>query len=169
MTMNRFAIVRDLNTLSDLMSDLEAWTAARSPLGPPREAFSGVWIEHPDDAAVSCRASAQPLADGPARLQLQLGPGKWMICHTEQPVSAATLISELKAAAGVHGATRARFAPVYGDEVPQSVWEPDWLALSSLYPGLVLRPLLRDSVGRLNFAESAPAPVMVWTGTRRGA
>lgn len=166
--MNRFAIVRDLNTLFEFIDYMEQWTAAQAPAGKAPEVFSGVWIEHPDDAAPSCRMSAEPLNDGPARLQMQLGMGTWMICHTEQPVPAATLISELKAASGV-GATRARFAPVYGDEVPQSVWEPDWRALSSQYPGLVLRPLLRDQAGRLNFADSTSAPVMAMAGDRRSA
>lgn len=164
--MTRFAIVRDIDALNDLMDGLEAWTGAHTRLGLPPGPLAGVWVEHPAEAAVSCRASARALEDGAARLSLQMGPGRWMVCTTGAAVSPATLITELKAASGVRGATRARFVPVYQASAPAAVWAREWLALASRYPGLVLPPLIADEAGRLTFADPTPVSLQAVAAPR---
>ena len=167
--MTRFAVVRDIDALPDLIEGLAAWTRARSRLGAPPAPLAGIWIEHPAEAALSCRASARLLDGGPARLRLQLGPGRWMLCLTEAVVSPATLMTELKAASGVRGSTRARFAPVYGAAVPPAAWARQWLDLAGRYPGLVMPPLLCDDAGHLTFTDPTPVSLQAIAVARRGA
>lgn len=153
MTVTRFAVVRDIDALGELVDGLAAWGEARGPAGSPAVPLSGIWIEHPEESAVSCRASGRTLRDGPARLRLQFGPGRWTVCVTEAAVARATLIAELRAASGVRGATRARFVPVFDAAVPQATRAREWLDLATRCPGLVLPPLVSDEAGRLSFAE----------------
>lgn len=165
--MTRFAVVRDIDALSDLIDGLEAWTGVRSRLGEPPAPLAGIWIEHPAEGAATCRASAGVLDDGAARLRAQVGPGRWMVCVTEAAVSAATLVTELKAASGVRGATRARFVPVYDAAMSPAARARDWLDLASRYPGVVLAPMLCDFAGRLTFPD--PTPVSVQAVAARSA
>lgn len=167
MTVTRFAVVRGIDALTELVDGLAAWAAMRSPVGLPPAPLSGVWVEHPEEVALSCRASARGLDRGPARLRLQFGPGRWTICVTETPVAPATLIAELTAASGVQGATRARFVPVFPESMAPSTWARQWRDLAARCPGLVLPPLLSDDAGRLSFA--APPPVSRRTLAGRGA
>ncbi len=153
MTVTRFAVVRDIDALAELVDGLAAWGAARGPAGTPSVPLSGIWIEHPEESAVSCRASGRALQNGPARLRLQFGPGRWTVCVTEAAVAPATLIAELRAASGVRGATRARFVPVFDGAVPPAVRAREWQDLATRCPGLVLPPLVTDEAGRLSFAE----------------
>jgi hypothetical protein len=148
----RFAVVRDIDALADLIDGLDAWAAAHRAHGSPQAPLGGVWVEHPDEGALSCRASSRALNNGPARLRLQFGPGRWTICVTEAAVTPATLIAELLAASGVRGATRARFVPVFDAAAAPSTWAREWHDLAARYPGLVLSPLVSDAAGRLRFA-----------------
>lgn len=152
MTVTRFAVVRDIDALTELVDGLAAWGAARGPAGSPAAPLIGVWVEQPEEGALSCRASGRALSGGPARLSLQFGPGRWTVCVTEAAVTPATLIAELRAASGVRGATRARFVPVFDAAVAPATLAREWHALALRHPGLVLPPLVSDDAGRLSFA-----------------
>ena len=157
--MTRFAVVRDIDALADLIDGLDAWAAAHRAHGSPQAPLGGVWVEHPEESALSCRASSRALDNGPARLRLQFGPGRWTICVTEAAVTPATLIGELLAASGIRGGTRARFVPVFDAAVPPATWAREWQDLATRWPGLVLPPLVSDAAGRLSVA-SPLQPVM---------
>jgi hypothetical protein len=164
-TVTRFAVVRDIDALAELVDGLAAWGAARGPAGSPSVPLTGVWIEHPEESALSCRASSRALQDGPARLRLQFGPGRWTICVTEAAVAPATLIAELRAASGVRGATRARFVPVFDGAAAPASRVREWHDLATRFPGLVLPPLVSDDAGRLCFAPPLPVQALTAPGT----
>ena len=62
--MTRFAVVRDIDALTDMVDGLDAWAAAHRALGSSQLPLEGVWVEHPEERALSCRASGRALCDG---------------------------------------------------------------------------------------------------------
>lgn len=159
--MSTFAVVRTVDDLPRLLSDLEPLWHLRSttrPAGHPP--LIGVWIEHPDDRDGSALATPDWLSARSSRVAMRVElAGLWAVCTTEQmAVSRLTLLADILADTP---GRRGKFVPVFARHEPRRQWLTEWRLLALAHPGRVLRPLFQSATGRIEFGEET-----AWTPPR---
>lgn len=127
------------------------------------DTVQGIWVDE-EDVANLPDALVLPDESGArrtVRIEEAAGiNGLWMLCWLEaaaRTVSRDDLVDALLACFRADDVTtvRARFIPVFADDMPDARVIAEMHVLESRFPGLVLPPLFQDASGSLALASAS--------------